>query len=277
MSRLWAERLPLRGDPLYVALAPESIAIARVRGVLRPKLISKTSIACDPHFGAQPWEGAVAALERALAGLAKDPLRATVVLSNRFMRYAVVPFDANVSGPDEELALARFHFSKIHGERTKGWELRLSDAPRSVARLASAADSGLAEAIKKCFPRARRPRLISIQPYLMAAFNQWRRAIAKENAWLVLVERGRACLALASKDGWRSVQSLRIEEAQEWLPLIERERLRANLAVPLRVLVHGTHDEVVHADWKIAPLALPRLDGYLPLEDSQFDMALCAQ
>jgi hypothetical protein len=267
----------LRADRLYVALAPESVALVRVRGLFRPKLVSKTVLACDPQFGAQPWEGAVEALQRALAELAGEPLRATVVLSNRFMRYAVVPFDAKLSGADEELAHARFHFAKIHGERAKGWDLRLSDAPRGASRLASAADGGLAEAIGKCFPRARRPRLVSIQPYLMAAFNRWRRALAKEPAWLVLVEHGRACLALASKEGWRAVQSLRVEEAQEWPPLIERERLRANAAVPLRALVHGMQEGAAHAGWKISPLALPRLDGHPPLEDARFAMALCAQ
>jgi hypothetical protein len=111
----------------------------------------------------------------------------------------------------------------------------------------------------------------------MAAFNRWRRALAKENAWLVLVERGRACLALASKEGWRAVQSLRVEEAQEWPPLIERERLRANAAVPLRALVHGMQEGAAHAGWKISSLALPRLDGHPPLEDARFAMALCAQ
>ena len=131
MSRSWGN-LPLRADRLYVALAPESVAMVRVRGLFRPKLVSKTLLACDPHFGAQPWDGALEALQRALAEFAAEPLRATVVLSNRFMRYAVVPFDAKLSGPDEELAHARFHFTKIHGERAKGWDLRLSDAPRGA-------------------------------------------------------------------------------------------------------------------------------------------------
>lgn len=261
MSRLWADRL-------YVALAPESVVAARVRGIVRPKLVSKSFAEC---------EDPVEALRAAIGAVAKERLEVTVVLSNRFVRYAVVPFDPAISGADEELALARFHFARIHGERVKGWELRLSEGPHGAARIASAMDESLLKAIRACFPRGGRVRLVSLQPYLMAAFNCGRGAIGKDGAWLVLLERERACLALASRGGWQAVQSLRVDGAGEtWLELLERERLRSAAASPRVALVHGARGAAETAQWKLLQLSLPRVDGYSPLEDARYAMALCA-
>ena len=44
---------------------------------------------------------------------------------------------------------SRFHLTKIHGERVKGWEVRVSE------RLACAIDAALLEGIKDCFSRTK--------------------------------------------------------------------------------------------------------------------------
>jgi len=161
-------------------------------------------------------------------------VRVTVVLSNRLVRYAVVPFDAQVSGAEEELALARYHFVRVHGERAKSWELRLDEAPPGAPRLASAIDAGLPAAIRAAFAGSG-ARLASIQPYLMAAFNRSRRALARESAWLALAEGGRACLALATREGWQYVQSVRVE-GETIAQVLEREALRIGAPAPRRVV-----------------------------------------
>jgi len=265
---LWADRL-------YVSLAPEMLACARVGGLLRRRLLAKGSVECDPQFGERPWDGAVEALRGALAALGKERLHVTVVLSSRFVRCAIVPFDPAVSGPEEELALARFHFTKVHGERAKEWELRLSVGD-GRPRLASAVDGGLCEAIRKCFPRSG-PKLVSIQPYLMAAYNRARPELARQDAWLVLLEQGRACFALASRRGWQAVQSLRLQSGApgELLELLEREGLRAGEPALRRALVDGAAPQAA-AGWQLRPLAPPRLEGYAPLADARYAMALSA-
>jgi hypothetical protein len=258
---LWADRL-------LVSLAPNRVALARVRGRWRPKLISKQVMESD-----QPLD----ALRSAVAALGKKRLQATVVLSNRFVRYAVVPCDAAVSGPEEELALARFHFSRIHGERAKGWDLRLSDGPSGAARLASAVDAGLVAAIRGCFPSGSGAKLVSVQPYLMAAYNRWRDAIAREDAWLVLPETDGACLAYATRAGWLAARLLRYEDAggTSLAESMEREQLRL-AAAPRAALVHGAPPPAL-SGWKLFRLMLPPLGGYSPLEDGAYAMALCAR
>ena len=151
----------------------------------------------------------------------------TVVLSNHFVRYAIVPRQ-DTATRDEELALARFHFAKIHGERAKAWEVRLS------GNLACAIDTALLSDLKQCFAGTK-ARLVSVQPYLMWAYNQARRRIAREGAWLVLPEQGRVCLARLAARGWAWVHNGR---ETEWQPLIEREKSRASgEPLPSQVLV----------------------------------------
>lgn len=259
MSRLWA-------DSLLVSLAPERVAFARLRGRLRPELVSKNAVSSD-----QPLE----VLRTAIAALGKERLRASVVLSNRYLRYVVVPFDASVSGPEEELALARYHFSRIHGERVKDWDLRLSEGPPGATRLACAVDAGLIGEIRGCFPPASGAKLVSIQPYLMAAYNRWRDAIADEDAWLLLPEAEGACLAYASRAGWRAARTLQCHDDAALAESMQREQLRVDGA-PRAALVHG-EPSPAPAGWKLQRLALPPLEGYSPLDDGAYAMALCAR
>ncbi|HEV3008679.1 MAG TPA: hypothetical protein VGX52_06565 [Burkholderiales bacterium] len=185
MSRLWPERLTLVLEPR----PPE-----------------------EPH----PWQGALEDLTRKIAAL-RTRTDVSVVLSNHFVRYAVL--QEQDATPEEELALARFQFAKIHGDRAKGWDARVSE------QLACAIDAALLEGLKACFPRTGKARLVSVQPYLMAAFNRSRRRIPREGAWLLLAERGRTCLARVAPKGWASVYNGRETDAEE---LLERERSRAS-------------------------------------------------
>ena len=225
MSRLWPDRL-------FVSLEPDSLALCRVHG----KKVSKTFV---------ETQSPIEELKKHL----NDHLKVTVVLSNRLVRYAIVPHDAAVSTPEEEQALARFHFVRIYGERAKSWELRLSES-----RLACGIDTDLLKAVKECFPASGRARLVSVQPWLMAAYNHWKPA--QQPAWLVLLERERACLALSSPAGWQSVQSLRLQYEDELFPMLEREALRAGDGAPRKAMVFGGRP-AAPAGWQVS---------YSPLE-----------
>lgn len=193
MSRLWPERLTLAFEP-------------------KP-----------PADGPHPWQGALEDFTRKAAAL-RGRVDVTVVLSNHFVRYAVLPEHVGATTPDEELAVARFHFARIHGERAKAWEVRVSPEP-SGAQLACAIDAALLEGLKSALPRSGKARLVSVQPSLMAAYNRARGRIPREGAWLLLAERGRTCLARLAARGWASVHTGRETDAEE---LIERERSRAS-------------------------------------------------
>lgn len=275
MSPSWRDRL-------LISLTPASVAVARVAGGLRPRLAARRAVECDPAFGAEPWQGAVAALASALEPLRGERISATVVLSNHFVRYAVVPFDAAVSGPEEDLALARFHFAKVHGDRAKVWDIRMNDEAGRAPRLASAVDVGLIEAVRTCFPRGGKLRLTSVQPYLMSAFNTWRRSMASQS-WLLLVEPQRACLALVDARKWIAVHSARGEfpAPDDWAAFLDRQRLRTDAAsTGNTVLVHAPTNRKLASQeapgWKFVGLTQPSLEGFRPLDDGPYAMALTA-
>jgi hypothetical protein len=227
VSRLFPERVRVRLSPAEV-------------------LAGGRSIACDPALGAEPWQGAVAALKTLEWTQA---CRVTVVLSNHFVRYAVLPWSEGLT-PAEEDAYLRHHFAKIHGERAKAWTLRASEDRRGVPRLASAIDSAFLEELESAFPKDGKARLASVQPELMEAINRWRDAIPAAGAWLVLAEPERACLAMHREGGWRSVQNAK----GEWLTLLERERYRLH-EVPSLVLLAGTSAPPQSEGWQFRELA----------------------
>ena len=241
MSRLFRDRL-------LIGLAPAEMTVVRFRGWLKKKLIGKDGVACDPAFGAEPWQGAIAALK---ALEFKQPCNVTVVLSNHFVRYAIVPWSSGLNTAAEEDAYIRHHFSKIHGERTKSWTLRATESAVGAPRLASAVDSGLLAAIRESLQGKPAARLISVQPRLMSKFNEWRKSIPDAGAWLVLAEPDRACVALHAEGRWRSVQNGK----GAWRALLDRERHRVDGELPKLVLIAGAAAPSNDGDWQFRAMS----------------------
>jgi hypothetical protein len=223
-------------DRLLIGLAPAEVTVG------------KDSVACDPAFGAEPWQGAISALKSLEF---KRPCNVTVVLSNHFVRYAIVPWSSALSTAAEEDAYVRHHFSKIHGERAKSWTLRASESTAGAPRLASAIDQALIDSIRDCFPKGGKARLISAQPLLMSKFNEWRKSIPAAGAWLVLAEPDRACVALHAEGRWRSVQNGK----GAWRALLDRERHRVDGEIPNLVLIAGAGAPSNDGDWQFRAMS----------------------
>ena len=225
MSPLFPERLLVRLSPAEVRVGAKSYA-------------------CDPAFGAEPWHGALEVLKDG----AWPRARVTVVLSNHFVRYSLVPWSDALATPAEEEAYLRHHFAKIHGERAKGWVLRASQSARGEPRLASAVDAALIQAVRASFPKGGKARLVSVQPALMYIFNRARDAVPRSGAWLVIAEAERACVALHADGAFRAVQNGR----GEWRTLLDRERHRVAGETPNLALIDGAVAPSADAYWKFS-------------------------
>ena len=275
--------LRLSSDRVLIALAPDSLALLRVSSGVRPRVIEKRTIACDPAFGAQPWHGAAAALGK-FAEEARDAnAEVTVVLSNHFARFILVPWSEGLGNAEEQSAFVRYCFAKVHGERSKDWDLRLSPTPAGSARIASAVDSSLVQAVRAAFPAAARAKLVSLQPYLMSAFNRWRKDVKGERAWFLLVEPQRACLARIEGGRWSAVRNTRgnFDEPGQWAGLLDRERHRvggdgASEGVYVHAPRSGKAPSIEGEAWTFRSLALAPAEGLAPAESEPFAMALCA-
>lgn len=276
MSRLFRERV-------LIALSPGGVAAARVAGIFRPRIVGQLRRDCDPGVGPERWRAATAALASIAQELAPIWADVTVVLSNHFVRYALVPHSTNLESDAHDMAFARYCFSRIHGDRGGSWETRLSGSSDRGIRVASAVDAALPEAVRACFPAHGKPRLVSLQPYLMAAFNRGRRLMKGASAWLLLLEPGRGCLARLERGSWAGVQNVKgaFDGPRQWAALLDRERYLANgTQTPVEVLVcmnrGADRQERVAGPWRFRRLPAVALPGLATPCDEALSMALCA-
>ena len=248
----------LSPERLLIGFAPGALACVRLRGRLRPRIAGKTLFPCGAASAGRPWEGALGALQQLDLGAAA----VSIVLSNHFVRYALVPWSDALRGAAEEEAYVRHHFARVHGERAKSWALRCSGST-STPRLACAVDDALIASLRASVAKQAKARLVSVQPYLMAAFNRWRGELPAAGAWLLQVEAGRACLALHARGTWQSVQNARGSAAE----LLERERHRVAGEIPDLVLACADRALEPAPGWKLRRL---------PLAEERYAVALAA-
>lgn len=223
-------------DECRIVLHPDCVVLARLRheftrrGVMCHTQAERVVPCKPPADEKMPWEGALKALEKALPDFAGRKSNATVILSNHFMRYFLVPWSDDLDGEMEETAYAQHAFNETYGSDTRKWELRISQGRLGMPQLASAVDVGLPASLRGLFSRMG-VGLMSVQPHLMVAYNASHALLRGQSAWLALVERGNLCLALLQKGQWSWIRSMRI--GPNWhneLPfLLSRETLVADI------------------------------------------------
>ena len=285
MSRLWR-------DEIRIALLPDRVALARVsRRRLRPQIIAKhvahcsaTAVPAGSVQGMPPgftsWQPCVAAMQQMLQQPFARDADATVVISNHFVRYALVPWSEHLVRDDEKRAWIGHHFVALYGEPAAACEYRWSDDSPAAACVASAADGGFIGAIRAAFELTSL-RLRSVQPYLMAVFNRWKRHVKGNPVWLLVPETGCVCIASAAGGQWRTIATRNMgPDWQAELPLLlERELLLAEaVGTPTAILAYAPEMPELHfPGWRGAPLRLlvPRaLPGWLPHADGEYSIAL---
>lgn len=214
-------------DELRIALSPERVTLLRFGRGLRSRLISRQEIACEPvQAGETPWSKALDGMETGLRTMNGRPMDARVILSNNFVRYALLPWSDQISDAAEEQAFIRHCFAQTYGEEVQNWVLRASSAGYGEAQVASAIDQSLVERLDR-IAASRRVKVISLQPYLMSVFNRWRPQLTGTSIWFVVAEPGRLCLSMLKQGCWSSLQSVKVGE--DWPEalrnLLERELL----------------------------------------------------
>lgn len=278
---------PLLRDELRVVLSPDQLVLIRIareftrRGLVR-RVIAKELVPCASVAGGEaPWDGAIKALEAALPGAVNSRRAfATLILSNHFMRYTLVPWSEALSDEAEQMSYAQHCFRQAYGAAAENWELRLSLGPAGAPQLASAVDVRLLQALRLLFSQAG-VALESVQPHLMAAFNNCRPSLQNRSAWLVLFEPGCLCLVLLQQGRWTSVRSMRI--GADWLEqlpqILEREAcMGASDSVPEEVFVWAPAlENSAFPDsgrWQMHPLQPVVRTGLVPEYEGRFAMAL---
>jgi len=271
--------LPSWRDEVRVALCPDRVTLARVSRRWRPEVIAKHVVQCSAA-GSSDWKPCLEALQQALREPFVHDADATVIISNHFVRYAMVPWSEHLASDDEKRAWVKHHFVELYGELAGATEFRWSEERPDTACVASAIDGEFVAEIRAAF-ESTSLRLRSVQPYVMAVFNRWKQHSKGNSAWFLVAETGRACIAAVANGAWRTITSKKIGlDWQAELPLVlGRELLLAHdTSVPTVILAYAPDvTKLDFPDWTEVPVKVlaPRpLPGFSPYTDAQYAMAL---
>lgn len=247
---------------------------------MKRHVLDKRVLPCNAEAGEMPWDDALRAIETALPGKAHRKSRATAVISNQFMRYALIPRNEALNDDREKTIYARHSFKEIYGSDADSWELRIDHDSSGMAQIACAVDARLLAALRALFDRLK-ISLQSVQPHLMVAYNSCRSILRGRSAWLVLAERGSLCFVLLQEGQWSWVRTIRADGMwREELPLfLEREAFLANAGTAggdVFLWAPDHRDEALPSGsgWQFQFLQPPPVPGLAMERDSQFCMYL---
>jgi len=230
---------PLWADELRIGLAPERIVYRR-KPRWRRKAAQQGALPLAAKEGEEPWTAGIAAL-RELIGPASRRLNVSIILSNRLVRYQLLPWNAELESEAEWLAFAKHAFTSAYGPAAKDWEIRVCATADKGPRLASAVDGALLPAIQSAC-QAPGVQLVSVQPCLMSAFNRSRKRMFRSSAWFVIEEPENFVLALIENGKWRLVRSRRnaMNTDDAFASILDREAVLAGIEHPCeRVVFHS--------------------------------------
>ena len=236
MSLLW------RSKQIRIGLAPHCICVSGAR--------SRELAANDGS-----WHAALDALPSVLAG---EKGEACVVIADQFVRYTLLPWNETLKSADQWTALARHRFAALYGPRAAEWDVRVTETSPMGPRLAVAVDRELLMKLMES-TAASNVRLISVQPFLVAAFNRIRKHVGNGSCWIVVEEPGRLTLALIQRGMWVAIRSRRADRGwRNILPeILERESAFLGLSDPVTRVILCVQDEfdvAMHDAWRAEAL-----------------------
>jgi hypothetical protein len=245
---------------------------------MRRQIVNKQMIPVSAQ--GSEWRPALSALAELLKQPAWQQADAVVILSNRFASYQLLPWSGTALSPAEQQIRAQHGYAQSHGESAGVLELRISEGGLGEAWLAAGIERELLKSVRESC-KASSLRLISVQPYLMSAFNGFRRKLGSNRQWFVVLEPGMMCAALLYRNVW---QSLRVKQTSDrWFDdmqlMLRREQISNSLAEQVRhvsiCMLDGQKVEFSAGDgWSLNRLQLSPISGFSPEAEGHFGMAL---
>jgi hypothetical protein len=224
------------------------ISLSADRLVVRAGKSKHSVVPVQALANAQEWRAAVDAVPGVVDSYKNHDV--SVVVADQFVRYALLPWNAALKTEEQWMTLARHRLSAVHGAAAAQWQINLTETAPMGPRLACAVDRELVEELAAKFVAAS-ARLVSVQPFLIAAFNRIRSTIGNSSCWLLVEEPARLTLAFIQRGVWVAIRSRRVDS--RWraaLPeMIERESAFLALSEPCtRVIVcaQGAFDTDMH-------------------------------
>lgn len=240
-------------ETVTVALCPEQLGIIwrSRRGEVRREMVTYRSL--DAGNG---WSGAVEALANWLDAAQVPAGRISMVLSSRFVRLALIPWQDAYLQTDEENALRRIHFEALYGNM-QGWRITSDPGRYGEAHVACAIPDALVIQVQ-ALCTVRHLRCGAIAPYFVCAWNQWQRQVLPGQLWGV-AESDSLVLGSRGPIGWTSLRILFTKPNPDSLmAAVARERVLQGrieghppkLHVPgMPLWTEGTVEQPEQAEW----------------------------
>lgn len=254
MSLSWRNRIS-------AFLSPHRVELVCLQRHVKPGQAERQVAACERADERTPWGAALVQLKRMLpTGTGAD---IHILLSNHFVRYAVIPPQSKIETPAELQAYAAFQIREIYGERAAEWELSISSWDPATGAVCAAIERGFLRELEE-LAASQRMKLKYVEPYFTSVFDHWHGRFDNGRAWFALVETGRLCLALLEGGAWLRILNQRIldDVEEELLVALEREALLFSTPA-------GTSGQVCLFAPEHPGLTLPEASGWqvVPLED----------
>jgi hypothetical protein len=194
---------------LDVLLRPGEVRVTR-RPALLPRrgAVAVQGYPVTPAESEEPWRATVEVLGVAL-GQQTAARSVHVVLSDHFLRYALVPWNQSLVADAERLAFARMALREIYGNLAEDWSVALDQQPAGQASFACAMDRDLLQALRELIAM-RGLRLRSVSAALSERINRHRAALRDQVFCLASLEPGRLTLAFRNEAGWLAVRTRRV-------------------------------------------------------------------
>jgi hypothetical protein len=175
-----------------------------LRGVVQ----SPQRIPVEAAGAGEPWRPALSALDDGLRRLGASRGALRVVLSDHFVRYALVPWSEDLVADRERLGFAQVTMREVYGTGAEDWALCVDQQPAGQASFAAAIDRGLLVALDDLAGK-HRLRLRAVEPAFSVRVQRHRRVLKQASFCLVSLEPGRMTLGFRGSQGWEAVRGRR--------------------------------------------------------------------
>jgi hypothetical protein len=270
--------LPSWRNQLFIAISPKHISMLKLGRGLKPTLQARHDEAITADSKQPPWQAALDRLSQLIGEAVWQNAEVNIVLSNRLVRYATIPFSAQLKNYAEQEAFARYSLTQNFGAAVEQWALRIQHGKTGSPGLVSAVDHALLEGLRQACS-AHELELRSITPCLMPVFNHHHKAIKSDPGWLVINEPGYSLFALLSGGELVAVNGVCHDSIDELPVLLDRENLSGSFTEPCKsVYVYTSSGEKLSAmpamGYEFSKLDIAVPDGLPSPAEGLYAMAL---
>lgn len=174
----------------YLLLSPSALVLLDVDGSpFSQKILSEHRQEIASKEDKESFEEIVRSLKNLIEEQRINIKRLHVVISNHYIRYAILPPTSHPLTQEEQKKRAELYFDKIYGTDAENWFIAEDTLRFNQPHLVGAMNKGFIEELQK-FTRARRIQVLTVEPILIPLLNLWEATSKTPNAWIVCLLHG---------------------------------------------------------------------------------------